>query len=310
MSIKLKILLSMITIVLILAIFTILYFLFADIESKEPIQIEDVCDVEIENYQGRKVFIVTPKNKQIGKTKILYFHGGAYMAEMMSYHWEFIKEIAIDTNSTIIIPDYPLTPKYNYKDVYNMVEPLYKEIIKKVDTQDLILMGDSAGGGLALGLLEKISKEDDTKMPQKTILISPWIDVRLENPKIDEVQKLDKDLNKDTLKLAGIAYAGGEENLDDFLVNPIDGDLSKLKNIVIFTGTNDILNPDVYKLEEKAKEQGTNIKINEYNGAGHIWIVNKKGKKDLIEKGYQDLINETEVDGAFLSQGRNLLNEK
>ena len=261
-------------------------------------------------YKNRKIFIITPKEETTNPLKILYFHGGSYVAEASKDHWNFIQKIVETTKVTLIMPDYPLTPKHNYKDVFEMVEPLYQEIIQKIDTKNLILMGDSAGGGLALGLLEKISKEDDTKMPQKTILISPWLDVRLENPKIDEVQKLDKDLNKDTLKLAGIAYAGGEENLDDFLVNPIDGDLSKLKNIVIFTGTNDILNPDVYKLEEKAKEQGTNIKINEYNGAGHIWIVNKKGKKDLIEKGYQDLINETEVDGAFLSQGRNLLNEK
>ncbi len=41
---------------------------------------------------------------------------------------------------------------------------------------------------------------------------------------------------------------------DNYLVNPIDGDLSKLKNTTIFTGTNDILNPDVYVLKEKAEK--------------------------------------------------------
>ena len=130
-------------------------------------------------------------------------------------------------------------------------------------------------------------------LPGKTILISPWLDVRLENNKIEEVQKKDKELNKETLKLAGIAYAGGEENLNNFLVSPIEGDISKIKNLTIFTGTNDILNPDVHKLEEKAKEQGVNIEIKEYEGAGHIWIINKKGDKDIIDKAYQDLINET-----------------
>ena len=42
------------------------------------------------------------------------------------------------------MPDYPLTPKHNYKDVFEMVEPLYQEIIQKIDTKNLILMGDSA----------------------------------------------------------------------------------------------------------------------------------------------------------------------
>ena len=214
------------------------------------------------------------------------------MAEMSSYHWKFIKNLVLDTNITVIIPDYPLTPKYTYKDVFKMVKPLYKEIIEEVKPEDLILMGDSAGGGLSLALLEEMS-EENYELPGKTILISPWLDVRLENEKIDEVQKKDKELNKETLKLAGIAYAGGEENLNNFLVSPIEGDISKIKNLTIFTGTNDILNPDVHKLEEKAKEQGGNIEIKEYEGAGHIWIINKKGDKDIIDKAYQDLINET-----------------
>ncbi len=268
------------------------YLEFTDIESKEPVEIEDVCNVEIEEFYGRKVFIITPKEGEVSNTKILYFHGGSYMAEMSDEHWNFIKKLTLDTNATIIIPDYPLTPKYTYKDVYNMVEPLYKEIIEKVDASDLIVMGDSAGGGLALGLLEKVS-EENIVMPSKTILISPWLDVRLNNPEIDEVQKEDKELNRETLRLAGIAYAG-EDGINSYLVNPIDGDLSKVGNVVILTGTSDILNPDVHVLEERAEEQGNSIKILEYEGAGHIWIINEKGDSNLIDEGYQDLLEEIE----------------
>ena len=190
--------------------------------------------------------------------------------------------------ATVILPDYPLTPKYTYKDVFNMVIPLYKEIIDKVDSNDLIVIGDSAGGGIALALMERIGAED-IDMPSKTILISPWLDVRLINPEIDEVQKIDKELNKETLKLAGIAYAG-EDGMDNYLVNPIDGDLSKLENVTILTGTKDILNPDVDVLVDKAKEQGTNINVKEYDGAGHIWMIEKNSEEALIQEGYNDII--------------------
>lgn len=270
------------------------YLKFIDIESKEPVEIEDVCNVKIEEFDRRKVFVVTPKEGKVSDIKILYFHGGSYMAEMSDDHWNFIKKLVLDTKSTIIIPDYPLTPKYNYKDVYNMVEPLYKEIVEKIDVNNLIVMGDSAGGGLALGLLEKVSQEDIV-IPNKTILISPWLDVRLTNSKIDEVQKEDKELKKEALKVAGIAYAG-DDGINSYLVNPIDGDLSKLGDITIMTGTKDILNPDVHVLEERGKEQGININVKEYEGAGHIWIINEKGNSNLINKGYQDLVemvNET-----------------
>ena len=278
------ILLIMLMIMLIITIYMLM-----DIESKAPEEIEIDCNLETEQFIGRKVFILTPKNTQKTNKVILYLHGGSYVAETSSDHWNFLEKVVNDTGATIILPDYPLTPKYTYKDVFTMITPLYKEIIEEVDINNLILMGDSAGGGMALALAERMG-EENIQMPNKTILISPWLDVRLQNPEIDEVQKRDKELNKETLKLAGVAYAG-EDGIDNYLVNPIDGNLSKLKNVTILTGTNDILNPDVHVLQEKAKQIGVNIEIKEYESAGHIWIINNNSSEELVQKGYEDLIN-------------------
>lgn len=279
-------------IILIIAIIMLIisFFLIMDIESKAPEEVQIDCNLETEEFIGRKVFIITPKNEQKSEKVILYLHGGSYVAETSSNHWKFLEKLVKDTNATIILPDYPLTPKYTYKDVFTMITPLYKEIIEEVSTNNLILMGDSAGGGMSLALLERLS-EENVEMPYKTILISPWLDVRLENPEIDNVQKYDKDLNKESLKIAGIAYAG-KDGIDSYLVNPIDGDLSKLKNITIFTGTYDILNPDVHVLDEKAKKVNVSLEIKEYEGAGHIWFINNNSGKELEEAGYQDLLEE------------------
>lgn len=273
---------------LIIALSILAYYWIVDIQTQVPEEINQICELETKQYKGRNVFIVTPKNREKSNLKILYFHGGSYIAEATKQHWDFIEKIVNDTGATVILPDYPLAPKYNYKDVFQMVEPLYKEIINKVDTNQLILMGDSAGGGLGLALEEKIG-EENLPMPAKTILISPWLDVRLTNPKIEETQKKDKQLNKETLKLAGLAYAG-EDGINSYLVNPIDGDLSKLKNITILTGTYDILNPDVHELKQKAEKVGVLIEIKEYEQAGHIWFIEKNSTQKLQEQGYQEII--------------------
>ena len=283
-----KTIVGIILLIVALILLVVTFFFVMDIESKAPEKIEIDCNLETEEFIGRKVFILTPKNTQKTNKVILYLHGGSYVAETSNAHWDFLERIVNDTGVTVILPDYPLTPKYTYKDVFTMITPLYKEIIEEVDTNNLILMGDSAGGGMALALAEKIG-EENVQMPSKTILISPWLDVRMQNPKIDEVQKKDKDLNKESLKIAGVAYAG-EDGMDSYLVNPIDGNLSKLKNVTILTGTNDILNPDVYVLQEKAKQVNINIDIKEYEGAGHIWIINNNSSKELVEQGYNDLI--------------------
>lgn len=259
-----------------------------DIQTKVPREVKETCQIETEQFMGRNIFIVTPKDKQKSNLKILYFHGGSYVAEATEQHWQFIEQIVKDTGSTVILPDYPLTPKYNYKDVFKMVVPLYKEIIDRIDSKQLVLMGDSAGAGLGLALEERIG-EDNLKMPTKTILISPWLDVRLTNPAIDQVQKNDKQLNKETLKMAGIAYAG-EDGIDSYLVNPIEGELSKLENIIILTGTHDILNPDVHLLKEKAEKEGISIEIKEYEQAGHIWMIEKNSNQELIQQAYQDIL--------------------
>lgn len=260
-----KAILSVLLILFIITLLVIGYYFVVDIETKEPEEVKAVCELKTENYKERKVFIISPKEGIKKEQKILYFHGGSYVAEASKEHWKFIEKLVLDTKATIIMPDYPLTPKYHYQDVFAMVEPLYKEIIEKVKPEQLIVMGDSAGGGLGLALLEKVSQEG-ISMPEKTILISPWLDVRLNNPKINEVQKQDKELSKENLKLAGIAYSG-EEGRNSYLVNPVEGELSKLKNITIFTGTYDILNPDVYVLKEKAEQVKVKIEVKEYEKA-------------------------------------------
>lgn len=275
-----------IIVAVILTILTILaYFMIVDIETTNiPNETKYSCMIDKKEFMDRSIFIITPKKVEKTDLKILYFHGGSYMGEITTEHWSFLEKVVNDTGATVILPDYPLTPKYNYKDVFNFVEPLYKEIINKISKENLILMGDSAGGGLALALEEKIAKEN-ISIPSKTILISPWLDVRLENPKIEEVQNKDKQLNKDALKLAGLAYAGND-GINSYLVNPIDGDLSKLENVTIFTGTYDILNPDVSLLKEKAIKSGIKIDVREYQEKEHIWILKEENSSayyDLIE---------------------------
>ena len=265
------------------------YYIFSDIESKETSKetFSEECQIQTKIYQGRKIFTISPNNKNNTEKVILYFHGGSYVAEMTKEHWDFLGRLANDTGLQIIVPDYPLTPKYNYEDVFNMVEPLYNEIIKNINAHNLIMMGDSAGGGLALALEEKLGV-DNIECPEKLILISPWLDVRMENNEINKIEKYDTDLSKEKLKLAGIAYSG-IDGINNYLVNPIEGPLKNLKNVTIFTGTYDILNPDVHKLINKAQNEGITIQIKEYSEAKHIWIINSPNE-EVSKNAYNDLL--------------------
>ena len=284
--------LKRILIILFILLF-LLIILCINIDNKSSIckDVQTSCNVEKIEYDGRNIFILSPKGEKKSDMVILYLHGGSYMGAMTNEHWNLYKDLINDLGCTIVAPDYPLTPKYNYKDVENMMYPFYEMFVEKINTENFVFMGDSAGGGLALSITQKAG-ENNLKLPKRLILISPWLDVRLENPEIDEVQKRDPVLFKPTLKLAGEIYAG-DDGIDNTFVNPIDGYIGNLPEITIYTGTNDILNPDVYKFKERLNNNGINIDIRETQGAVHIWILERQeGKEEYkAEEGYEDLVN-------------------
>lgn len=285
-----QIILIIIEILILVAMALIVRFAIIGSSSNPTQIVKDNCNISEENFQDRKIFTITPKGGTTNEKVILYFHGGSYVAEMSNSHWEFVQQLSQDTNSKIIIPDYPLVPKYNVNDVEKFSYEYYKKLIGQVSSENIVMLGDSAGGGLALGLCEKLA-EEEIKLPSKLILISPWLDVSLENTNIDNVQKNDKNLNKETLKIAGILYAG-KEKIKDYFASPIYGDLQKIKDlpITIYTGTYDILNPDVHELMKKSEELQLQLNIQEKEKEEHIWIVLNNNRRE--DSYYKNLISE------------------
>ena len=264
---------------------------FADIQAKPPITTSFNCIIKEEKFMKRKVFIIKSKdNDSLSNKYIFYLHGGAYVMEATYKHWQFLEDIVNSTGMTLILPDYPLLPKNTYKEVFAMVVPLYKEIIKKYGKENVIAMGDSAGGGMLLGLLEQMGLEKFVQ-PNKTILLSPWLDVRMINPEIDKIQKYDPILIKEPLKKVGKAYAG-EGGMENFLVNPVLGPLENLENLTIYTGTYDILNPDVHEFIKRANEVSLKVDLREKEKAIHIWMTHVENKRVYAAKEtFNDIVN-------------------
>ena len=276
--------------ILLTALMIVILF-FVDIQAKPPITTAFKYTISEEKFMNRKVFIIKPKDKEkLSDKYIFYLHGGAYVMEATYKHWQFLEDIVDSTGMTLILPDYPLAPKNTYKEVFQMIMPLYKKVIKKYGKEKVIAMGDSAGGGILLGLLEQMGLEKFSQ-PYKTILLSPWLDVRMTNPKIDEIQKLDPVLIKDVLKASGKVYSG-EDGIDSFLVNPIIGPIEKLENITIYTGTYDILNPDVHIFMERAKDVNLKVDLREKEKAIHIWMTHVENKKVYaVKETFEDIVN-------------------
>jgi acetyl esterase/lipase len=212
------------------------------------------------------------KNNSSPKIHIIYLHGGAYVFESSSLHWSLLKKILNKISSRISIVDYPLAPENNYKNTFEMLSKAYEYIIGQYSKDEIIIMGDSAGGGLALAFIQKLIRENELTIPSKLILLSPWIDLTLENPEIKLVENLDKQLSIGFLKYCADKYSDGDDK-HNYLLSPINGSIKGLPRTVVFYGTHELFCPDIKKLKKMAIEENVKIQFVEYDEMQHDWIL-------------------------------------
>lgn len=89
---------------------------------------------------------------------VIYLHGGAYVHEMSSFHWRFVRKLVDVLDCYAYVPKYPLAIKEPYSTTMDFIIALYKQIITQSDPEKVIIMGDSAGGGMVLALAQLIRK--------------------------------------------------------------------------------------------------------------------------------------------------------
>ncbi len=217
-----------------------------------------------------KVFTIGTEPSTSPKV-ILYFHGGAYLQSAVKQHWDYIDSLIAETGCTVVVPDYPLAPGSSYREVFETVDLIYHDLITKHAPENLILMGDSAGGGIALAYAQNL-RDRQLVQPGHIILLSPWLDISMTNPGIPAVEKRDPFLPVNGLVAAGKAYAK-DLSVKDPRVSPIYGDCRNLGKITLFTGTRDVLWPDAKKFKTLCDAQGIPVNYFEYPEMLHVWMI-------------------------------------
>ena len=200
---------------------------------------------------------------------IFYIHGGSYVHEFVDIQWEMADKIAQEADAEVIIPDYGLAPLYTYKDSYELLTKLYTEYVAENPDKDIYIMGDSAGGGLALGLVQDFVKNNIT-LPKGLILLSPWVDLTMSNPDIKKYIKKDPLLHVDTL-LADAKSWAGDADLSDWKVSPLYGEMKNLPEILLFSGTRELLYPDIALLAEKLREANVKTEFVIGKNLNHVY---------------------------------------
>lgn len=242
-------------------------------------------DMEIYDSEGFEVCVIN-KSSQSGKY-IFYLHGGAFVEQPLSFHYSFLKKLAKETDVTVIMPVYPKAPNYTYETSIDMVVKTYKGLLENVNSEDITIMGDSAGGSMSLSVCQHFNKIG-LPQPSNIIMFSPCLDCTLSNPEINDYIKKDLLLSLTLLKVKVDAYAGSEDALKNYLVSPIYGDLENLAPMTLFVGGNEIFVPDSRIFVKMAEEKGIIVDYYEYDNMLHAFpvypIPEAKEVREIINK--------------------------
>ena len=209
-------------------------------------------------------------------TLVYYLHGGAFVLGLNSLYYSMIGRLAKISKAKIVAPDYPLPPEHNVNEIHEWVKSSYIETIAKHNPNNIIIMGDSAGGNLAIALVDWIMTSELRK-PSNLILLSPWVDLELKNPKL-EANPSEQLLDKKDIQKAAIRFANGLD-LKEPLISPLYHNSLKLPKTTIFSGDLDLLHDDIVRFSKKNPK--ITLKITNHMPHVHMIMPTKEAKITL-----------------------------
>ena len=218
--------------------------------------------------EGMKSEWHIPQGTDAGKL-VLYVHGGGYVSGSCSDHRGFVSKFAKYTGITNLIYEYRLAPENPFPAALNDSVQVYEWVLANgYKPKNIILAGESAGGGLVLAVLLAL-KERKIDQPAAAVAISPWTDLTCSSDSYRTKNKFSPaPLNSWTVFSK---YYVGENEARNPLISPLFGDLRGLPPVFINSAMNDELFEDGEKFYEKARIAGVDITFRAGNGMLHCY---------------------------------------
>ena len=229
------------------------------------------CDIEIAEIDGQPLYRLNPKENGTS-LHIFYLHGGGYAFNIVSLHWHFIKKLIRKTGASVTVPIYPLSPENKWDSSYSMVMEAFEQAVSQHGAENIVVMGDSAGGGFSLGLSQMLRNANKT-LPSKLVLLSPYLDQTAADPMQAELDKTDILISVEGIRRLGSWWMREGEDPAMFPVSPLFEAIDRLPPMLVFAGTDEVLLSDSLRLKQKGDESGAQIQLKIYDRMQHVWML-------------------------------------
>lgn len=257
------------------------------LKSAKPLRTHDNLQQTLkrkrrQNAHGYKLpksvsLIIRPQKETIAKTTcyrlgegslcIMYLHGGSYVDPPMIFHWRFLQQLTREIPVTVVMPLYGRIPQHHCVRTVMHVQRVFQKLCEEFG-DNVAIMGDSAGGGLALSLCEYLA-DKGKKQPKKLVLLSPWLDVDMTGD-YSAQRETDVVLNEEELRFWGEIYRN-KLSKGHYLASPLFGLTADIAETHVFVGGAELFLSDCMKLKQLADEKKCKMYLYEYEGLQHVF---------------------------------------
>ena len=241
----------------------------------------DITDVEIptEAEGSVRVRFVRPENYNESLPVILYLHGGGWVMGDEKTHDFIIKKLAVSTNSVVAFVNYSRSPEAIYPKALNQAYGVLKYLYQNpeefnIDSDRIVVVGDSAGGNLATAVALRALREGGPKILFQALLY-PVTDANMDS----ESYKLFKDgpyLTKKAMEYFWDAYLPNKNYKDDMYVSPLRAcieDLVSMPPALIITAENDVLRDEGEAYARKLDAASVHVSCVRINMTIHDFMI-------------------------------------
>ncbi|EEA01215.1 Alpha/beta hydrolase fold-3 domain protein [Burkholderia sp. H160] len=228
--------------------------------------VADGVDLERVENADVKGWWVRPESALSGRA-ILFLHGGAFVLGSATAYRGFASQIAVRAGMDTFVLDYPLAPEHPFPAAHDAAIEALRWMAKS-GIRDIALVGDSAGAGLALGVL---GADGGRSLNVACVAaFSPWLDLALTGSSSRSEATHDPVLTLPILANAAAAYLGSADPADR-RASPLYDVPEHLPPIALQVGTDELLFDDARRYAATAAQRGNSVQLEIYEGLHHVF---------------------------------------
>jgi monoterpene epsilon-lactone hydrolase len=201
---------------------------------------------------------------------ILHLHGGAFVIGSPSVYRHVTWRLASATRAHVLSVDYRLAPEHPFPAALEDAVAAYCSLIADgANPRQIAVIGDSAGGGLAFAMLQKL-RDDGMPLPAAAVALSPWTDLALAGRSLKLHADADPMVNVGELAKAVQYFLAGADPRTRY-ASPLYGDLVGLPPTLIQVGSDEVLRDDSTRMVEGMQAAGCRVELEIWPRMPHAW---------------------------------------